>query len=86
MFEELYPHRRPLYLTPRNECNVPKLVCSTIRPTQVCRAEGWCSRLSTVPTTSTSRAEDGAADYPLCLLLVLVGQRMVQQTIHCAYY
>lgn len=35
IFEELYPHRRPLYLTPRNECNVHKLVCTTIRPTQL---------------------------------------------------
>lgn len=33
-FEELYPHRRPLYLLPKNECNVPKFVCTTIRPTQ----------------------------------------------------
>jgi len=39
MFEELYPHRRPLYLTPRNECNVPKLVCTTIRPTQLMYSE-----------------------------------------------
>jgi hypothetical protein len=35
MFEELYPHRRQLYLLPRNECNLPKLVCTTLRPTQV---------------------------------------------------
>lgn len=35
VFEELYPHRRPLYLTPRNECGVPKFVCTTLRPTSL---------------------------------------------------
>lgn len=35
IFEELYPNRRQLYLAPRNECNVHKLVCTTLRPTQV---------------------------------------------------
>jgi hypothetical protein len=34
-FEELYPYRRPLYLAPKNECGVPKFVCTTLRPTQV---------------------------------------------------
>ncbi|MEW5310705.1 MAG: hypothetical protein WDW38_002476 [Sanguina aurantia] len=48
VFEELYPHRRPLYLTPKNECSVPKLVCSTIRPSQLLYTElydleGCCS-------------------------------------------
>jgi hypothetical protein len=35
VFSELYPQRRPLYLLPPNECGVPKLVCSTLRPTQL---------------------------------------------------
>lgn len=35
MFAELYPARRPLYLLPPNECGVPKLVCTTLRPTQL---------------------------------------------------
>lgn len=34
-FEELYPHRRPLYLAPKNACAVPKIVCTTLRPTQL---------------------------------------------------
>lgn len=48
VFEELYPHRRPLYLTPKNECSVHKLVCTTIRPSQLVYTElydleGCCS-------------------------------------------
>ena len=39
VFEELYPHRRPLLLLPKNECNVPKFVCTTIRPTQMVYTE-----------------------------------------------
>eukprot|EP00798_Chlamydomonas_sp_ICE-L_P031206 gene31206-6355_t len=35
IFEELYPHRRPLYLTPRNECGSQKFICTTLRPTQL---------------------------------------------------
>lgn len=35
IFAELYPYRRPLYLTPKNECGVPKFVCTTLRPTQI---------------------------------------------------
>lgn len=35
VFEELYPHRRPLYLAPRNECGAAKVVCTTLRPTQL---------------------------------------------------
>ena len=30
-FTELYRHRRPLYLTPRNDCGVRKFVCTTVR-------------------------------------------------------
>ena len=30
-FTELYRHRRPLFLTPRNECGVKKFVCTTVR-------------------------------------------------------
>ncbi len=39
IFEELYPHRRPLYLTPRNECGVAKFVCTTLRPSQMVYTE-----------------------------------------------
>ncbi|EFJ52641.1 hypothetical protein VOLCADRAFT_102618 [Volvox carteri f. nagariensis] len=39
IFEELYPYRRPLYLTPRNECGVPKFVCTTIRASQLVYTE-----------------------------------------------
>ncbi|GFR42728.1 hypothetical protein Agub_g3646 [Astrephomene gubernaculifera] len=39
VFEELYPYRRPLYLTPRNECGVPKFVCTTLRPSQLVYTE-----------------------------------------------
>jgi hypothetical protein len=39
VFSELYPQRRPLYLLPPNECGVPKLVCSTLRPTQLPHTE-----------------------------------------------
>ncbi|KAL6761433.1 hypothetical protein V8C86DRAFT_3131553 [Haematococcus lacustris] len=39
IFEELYPHRRQLYLLPKNECNLPKLVCTTIRPSQLSYSE-----------------------------------------------
>jgi hypothetical protein len=39
VFEELYPHRRPLLLLPKNECGVPKFVCTTIRPTQMVYTE-----------------------------------------------
>ena len=34
-FGELYPHRRPLFLMPENEAGVPKLVCTTLRPTEM---------------------------------------------------
>ncbi|PNW72944.1 hypothetical protein CHLRE_14g612700v5 [Chlamydomonas reinhardtii] len=39
IFEELYPYRRPLYLTPRNECGVPKFVCTSLRPSQLVYTE-----------------------------------------------
>lgn len=39
MFEELYPHRRPLHLLPKNECGVPKLLCCSLRPTQLAYSE-----------------------------------------------
>ncbi|XP_069595703.1 dynein regulatory complex subunit 7 [Ranitomeya imitator] len=29
----LYPHRKPLFISPQNECGVKKFVCSTLRPT-----------------------------------------------------
>ena len=29
-FTELYRHRRPLYTHPKNECEVPKFVCTTV--------------------------------------------------------
>ena len=34
-FVSLFPERRPLLLFPKNECGVRKLVCTTIRPTQL---------------------------------------------------
>ena len=34
-FVSLFPDRRPLLLFPKNECGVRKLVCTTIRPTQL---------------------------------------------------
>ncbi|KXZ51889.1 hypothetical protein GPECTOR_11g323 [Gonium pectorale] len=39
IFEELYPYRRPLYLTPRNECGLPKFVCTSLRPSQLVYTE-----------------------------------------------
>ncbi|KAG2491059.1 hypothetical protein HYH03_010505 [Edaphochlamys debaryana] len=39
IFEELYPYRRPLYLAPRNECGLPKFVCTTLRPSQLVYTE-----------------------------------------------
>ncbi|GLC33992.1 Dynein regulatory complex subunit 7 [Pleodorina starrii] len=39
IFEELYPYRRPLYLSPRNECGVPKFVCTSLRPSQLVYTE-----------------------------------------------
>ncbi|DBA85904.1 TPA: hypothetical protein ACH3X1_005449 [Trebouxia sp. C0004] len=33
VFRSLYPYRRPLFLTPKNEAGVRKLVCTTLRPT-----------------------------------------------------
>lgn len=35
IFFSLYPHRRPLILTPKNECGTEKFVCSFIRPTKL---------------------------------------------------
>ena len=32
-FRALYPFRRPLFLTPKNEAGVRKLVCTSLRPT-----------------------------------------------------
>eukprot|EP00775_Hariotina_reticulata_P013287 gene13287-13418_t len=32
IFQELYPYRRPMPLTPLNECGVPKFICTTLRP------------------------------------------------------
>ncbi|GAX80447.1 hypothetical protein CEUSTIGMA_g7886.t1 [Chlamydomonas eustigma] len=51
IFEELYPYRRPLYLAPKNECGVPKFICTTIRPTQLSYTElyeldGCCNFVS----------------------------------------
>jgi hypothetical protein len=34
-FISLFPDRKPLLLFPKNECGVRKLVCTTIRPTQL---------------------------------------------------
>jgi hypothetical protein len=47
IFSELYPQRRPLYLLPPNECGMPKLVCSTLRPTQL-----PCTELYDLPTAA----------------------------------
>ncbi len=38
-FADLYPDRRPLLLTPRNECGLRKFVCTTVRPTQLAYTE-----------------------------------------------
>lgn len=38
-FQELHPQRRPLFLTPKNECGVRKFVCTTLRPTQLAYPE-----------------------------------------------
>ncbi len=35
IFQELYPQRRQLYIMPKNEAGHAKLVCTTIRPTQL---------------------------------------------------
>ena len=32
-FSQLYPQRRPLFVTPKNECGQPKVVCTSVRPT-----------------------------------------------------
>ncbi|CAN2389309.1 Dynein regulatory complex subunit 7 [Pristimantis euphronides] len=32
-YKHLYPNRKPLLMSPLNECGVKKLVCSTLRPT-----------------------------------------------------
>jgi hypothetical protein len=42
-FNELYRHRRPLYLLPLNECGVPKFVCTTVRHLccHLCSAPGY---------------------------------------------
>ena len=34
-FVSLFPDRKPLLLFPKNECGVRKLICTTIRPTQL---------------------------------------------------
>jgi len=34
-FVELFPHRKKLWLHPKNECGVNKFVCTTVRPTQL---------------------------------------------------
>ena len=31
----IFPNRAPLFLFPKNECGIRKLICSTIRPTQL---------------------------------------------------
>jgi hypothetical protein len=47
-FQYIYPDRRPLFLTPLNECGVEKFSCTTIRPTtlQFSEVYDWekCSR------------------------------------------
>ena len=32
-FQLIYPSRKPLFMTPYNECGIEKFVCTTIRPT-----------------------------------------------------
>jgi hypothetical protein len=32
-YSHLYGDRKPLFLTPKNECGVEKFICTTIRPT-----------------------------------------------------
>ncbi|CAG9466922.1 unnamed protein product [Pedinophyceae sp. YPF-701] len=39
LFGEIYPRRRPLFLTPRNELGVHKLVCTTLRPSKLAYSE-----------------------------------------------
>mmetsp|Transcript_11522 Transcript_11522/g.29514 ORF Transcript_11522/g.29514 Transcript_11522/m.29514 type:complete len:965 (-) Transcript_11522:1299-4193(-) len=34
-YRQLYNNRKPLYICPPNECGVPKLVCTTVRATQL---------------------------------------------------
>ncbi|EKX54525.1 hypothetical protein GUITHDRAFT_100002 [Guillardia theta CCMP2712] len=34
-FVQLYPHRKELLLSPRNECGVEKFICTTVRPTKM---------------------------------------------------
>ena len=31
----IFPNRAPLFLFPKNECGIRKLICSTLRPTQL---------------------------------------------------
>eukprot|EP00803_Ostreobium_quekettii_P006145 evm.model.scf_58.17 EVM.evm.TU.scf_58.17 scf_58:148652-165934(+) len=35
VFCQLYPHRRPLYFMPKNECGTPKFVSTTLRPSKL---------------------------------------------------
>ena len=39
IFGQLYRHRRPLFLMPRNECGVSKFVSTTVRPSQLAFTE-----------------------------------------------
>ena len=32
-FQFIYPDRKPLFMSPYNECGIEKFVCTTIRPT-----------------------------------------------------
>lgn len=34
-FQYIYRDRKPLFMSPYNECGIPKFVCSTIRPTSL---------------------------------------------------
>jgi len=34
-YKHLYRDRKPLFLTPKNECGIEKFICTTLRPTQL---------------------------------------------------
>ncbi|XP_063293480.1 dynein regulatory complex subunit 7 isoform X2 [Pelobates fuscus] len=65
-YSYLYPDRQPLFLNPRNECDIEKFVCTTLRPTLIPYPElyNWAECACFVSEYLTMQPLDPPHDLP----------------------
>ena len=67
-FVGIFPKRAPLLLFPKNECGIRKLICSTVRPTQLPYKELYDIRSCSQFVSGFIDFEPLADPYQVCLL------------------